>query len=238
MECWSCKNNYLPSLHIFIHDAINHINYVHIMESWSGKKQRITMIPKYIQQCLFFYQTARTISKCLRLCDLQAQAYSPSRSICAPSLAICYLYHNVLSLSHGNHCSSFYPHPWLIGPTDGGPVAKCGPGSVFCLSLGVSSDYAQPITGQVTEVTCPVIGQAQPELTPGGEKMGPGWHWWRLIKSNQDTSCEGGEFIDRWGLTCGTGLLRQQAVNTLRVRQDGRHFPDDIFKCIFLNENV
>ena len=39
-------------------------------------------------------------------------------------------------------------------------------GSVFCLLLGVSSDYAQPITGQVTEVTCPVIGQAQPELTP------------------------------------------------------------------------
>ena len=26
--------------------------------------------------------------------------------------------------------------------------------------------------------------------------------------------------------------------NTLRPRQDGRHFPDDIFKCIFLNENV
>ena len=27
-------------------------------------------------------------------------------------------------------------------------------------------------------------------------------------------------------------------VNTLRPRQDGRHFPDDIFKCIFLNENI
>ena len=27
-------------------------------------------------------------------------------------------------------------------------------------------------------------------------------------------------------------------INTLRPRQDGRHFPDDIFKCIFLNENV
>ena len=26
--------------------------------------------------------------------------------------------------------------------------------------------------------------------------------------------------------------------NTLRPRQNGRHFPDDIFKCIFLNENV
>ena len=27
-------------------------------------------------------------------------------------------------------------------------------------------------------------------------------------------------------------------VNTLRPRQNGRHFADDIFKCIFLNENV
>ena len=26
--------------------------------------------------------------------------------------------------------------------------------------------------------------------------------------------------------------------NTLRLRQNGRHFPDNIFKCIFLNENV
>ena len=28
------------------------------------------------------------------------------------------------------------------------------------------------------------------------------------------------------------------SVNTLRPRQDGRHFPDDIFKCVFLNENA
>ena len=27
-------------------------------------------------------------------------------------------------------------------------------------------------------------------------------------------------------------------INTLRPRQNGRHFPDDIFKRIFLNENV
>ena len=27
-------------------------------------------------------------------------------------------------------------------------------------------------------------------------------------------------------------------VNTLRPGQDGCHFPGDIFKCIFLNENV
>ena len=27
-------------------------------------------------------------------------------------------------------------------------------------------------------------------------------------------------------------------INTLRSRQNGRHFADDIFKCIFLNKNV
>ena len=27
-------------------------------------------------------------------------------------------------------------------------------------------------------------------------------------------------------------------LNSLRPRQNGRHFADDIFKCIFLNENV
>ena len=33
-------------------------------------------------------------------------------------------------------------------------------------------------------------------------------------------------------------LLSVVSLNTLRPRQNGRHFPDDIFKCIFLNENV
>ena len=27
-------------------------------------------------------------------------------------------------------------------------------------------------------------------------------------------------------------------VNTLRPRKNGRHVPDDIFRCIFLNENI
>ena len=39
------------------------------------------------------------------------------------------------------------------------------PEPVFCLFLGVNSDYAQPTTGPVTKVTCPVIGRVQPELT-------------------------------------------------------------------------
>ena len=30
----------------------------------------------------------------------------------------------------------------------------------------------------------------------------------------------------------------RQGINTLRPSHNGRHFPDDIFKCIFLNENI
>ena len=46
---------------------------------------------------------------------------------------------------------------------------------VSCLLLGVSSDYAQPITGQVIEVTFSVIGRAQPELIPNKrQKTDPG----------------------------------------------------------------
>ena len=33
-------------------------------------------------------------------------------------------------------------------------------------------------------------------------------------------------------------LQAPQSLNTLRRRQNGRHFPDNIFKCILLNENV
>ena len=32
--------------------------------------------------------------------------------------------------------------------------------------------------------------------------------------------------------------MLNSCLNTLRPRQNGRHFADDIFKCIFFNENV
>ena len=37
--------------------------------------------------------------------------------------------------------------------------------------------------------------------------------------------------------TCLSSFSNQM-LNTLRSRQNGRHFADDIFKCIFLNENA
>ena len=44
--------------------------------------------------------------------------------------------------------------------------------------------------------------------------------------------------IRHWYLTFGIiSRLHTTPVNTSRPRQNGRHFPDDIFKWIFLNEN-
>ena len=33
-------------------------------------------------------------------------------------------------------------------------------------------------------------------------------------------------------------MFAETVLNTLRLRQKGRHLEKDIFKCIFLNENV
>ena len=38
--------------------------------------------------------------------------------------------------------------------------------------------------------------------------------------------------------TDGMSIMMDPLFNTLRPEQNGRHFPDDIFKCIFLNANV
>ena len=51
--------------------------------------------------------------------------------------------------------------------------------------------------------------------------------------------------FDRWIMNEWLAHWTQQWVanvymrfNTLRPRQDGGHFPDDVFKCIFMNENA
>ena len=38
--------------------------------------------------------------------------------------------------------------------------------------------------------------------------------------------------------TCKDTCSNKSDINTLRPRQNGCRFPEDIFKCIFLNENV
>ena len=62
---------------------------------------------------------------------------------------------------------------------------------------------------------------------------------WRSSESNFKASVHAIILYDEFG-SCtfkSTAIYpRDQWVNTLRPIQDGRHFPDDIFSCIFLNE--
>ena len=46
--------------------------------------------------------------------------------------------------------------------------------------------------------------------------------------------CEG----DAWGFCCEFRIRSIFYLSTLRLKQNGGHFADNIFKCIFLNENV
>ena len=52
--------------------------------------------------------------------------------------------------------------------------------------------------------------------------------YWTIDKTNVDN------------VSCSVYNIKKLQLwfNTLRPRQDGGHFPDDVFKCIFLNENA
>ena len=59
-----------------------------------------------------------------------------------------------------------------------------------------------------------------------------------------DRPCANGDHVV-WHLMALLGLrvlnnetITKTIINTLRPRQNGRHYADDIFKCIFLNENA
>ena len=55
--------------------------------------------------------------------------------------------------------------------------------------------------------------------------------WWQRARSHYLNQC--------WSTSMRPwGIIMPRRVNTLRPRQNGRHFADDIFKCIVLNENV
>ena len=45
-------------------------------------------------------------------------------------------------------------------------------------------------------------------------------------------------FIQEKAWNMAAILYQSHCVNSLRPRQNGRHLADDMFKCIFLNENV
>ena len=46
------------------------------------------------------------------------------------------------------------------------------------------------------------------------------------------------QWVNEWVLMVVDVVAYMVAINILRLRQKGRHFLGDIFKCIFLNENV
>ena len=68
------------------------------------------------------------------------------------------------------------------------------------------------------------------------------WHisWIPQNNARLKLSCKVGESNCNpyWHITLATSHGRNYVLNTLMPRQNGRHFADDIFKCIFLNENV
>ena len=75
-------------------------------------------------------------------------------------------------------------------------------------------------------------------------------HVWILIESSSNfvpnsppqkyASINSYNYLNKWWPNLPTHICVTwpRWVNTLRPRQNGRHFPDNILKCIFLNENV
>ena len=101
------------------------------------------------------------------------------------NLGNCMFRENSYYKDNKQHSVVCYAPGDVLAPDGTWPSGKqcCQPRPVFCLLLVVSSDYAQPITGQVTEVTCHVIGRAQPEFTPSKrQRTGPGYSWsWNFL---------------------------------------------------------
>ena len=58
-----------------------------------------------------------------------------------------------------------------------------------------------------------------------------------LIQTHRRVSLQHGLFSSKIFTIGLLELTHEGMINTFRPTQDGRHFPDDIFKCIFLNEN-
>ena len=85
-------------------------------------------------------------------------------------------------------------------------------------------------------------------LLPDGTKPLPEpmltYDWWGSVALTLDQfhrRCSRYQLVKWiWTLcfTITSTSLRGQWVNTLGPRQNGRHFADDIFECIFVNENV
>ena len=60
---------------------------------------------------------------------------------------------------------------------------------------------------------------------------------YRKISNIRDTKSQNIN-VSRLGLQLSKCNILKPSVNSLRPRQNRRHFADDVFKCNFLNENV
>ena len=63
---------------------------------------------------------------------------------------------------------------------------------------------------------------------------------WRRIGDKPLSELKLTQFTDTYAALGGDELIDDSVssvFNSLRPRQNGRHFTDNIFKCIFLNEN-
>ena len=72
------------------------------------------------------------------------------------------------------------------------------------------------------------------DLRPNKQLNKQPWGWWFETPSRPLWRHSNG-YRTAWR-NMVTTLYARQCVNTLSPRQNGRRFPDNIFKCVFLNE--
>ena len=105
------------------------------------------------------------------------------------------------------------------------------------------------IMGRVIEVwlSCYLV-LLSVDSKPADKTVEPPWpdpyhhsYWWPGSVWGQDINRHGIDHLFLEYFKPCMGQVHSHLIvllNTLRPRQNGRHFADDIFKCIFLNENV
>ena len=116
-------------------------------------------------------------------------------------------------------------------------------------------------TAQVSGPETDRIGRPYQFFTVGGpietERTRIGWHWFGYGYGNWCSLNSTSDFLINWffighghgdwhgdwywnGHSVNVPLASRgiRSLNTLRPRQNGRHFADTILKCIFFSENV
>ena len=99
------------------------------------------------------------------------------------------------------------------------------------------------VTG-LCEGNAPVTGEFPAQRASNAENVSIGWRHHAIVTSTDPKPAENRDGngklvrVDRLIWHCQLVASIYHIFNTLRLRQNGRHFADDVFKCIFLNENV